>query len=281
MGIDGAGKTSLLKYLVRALTAAGVECVDVSKKPAIRAARGSPGFPGRSIERLWLESWRLLLGGGQAGGKPVDAVLPLQFSELTEVSSGWILDMLPDKVADVRRAGPVASMLTEMTIDQIVRAEVTGPVLNGDSVAVADGFGFKTAMKNICIARELPADTISDHALDGFERLVRVAYSAPFLQPDVGLFLDVDPRRSYGWRLLQDGRLGAAEDMWLAGRHGPDSFTDLQSAVAEELRMAAADWGWHTIQIDGRAQEETAAEAASIVMRHPGIQRLTNLTRAN
>ena len=275
MGIDGAGKTTLIEYLQKALVESGVECVDTSRKPAIRSARSTMGFPARSLERLWLESWRLLLGGGHTDQVPADAAIPLRFGDDTEVASGWIVDQLPTDVAGVRRSGPVASALAELTIDQVVQAEVIEPVLARGSVALMDGFGFKTATKNIGIAREIPCDTMSDDALDQFDALFRTAYSTPFLQPDIGFLLDVDPRLSYEWRMAQDGRLGAGEDLWLAGRKGADAFIALQGTVAAKLRTVAADWGWHVLEITGGPQQETVARAVEIMMRDPRIRQLT------
>jgi hypothetical protein len=179
MGIDGAGKTSLLRYLGQALAEIGVESVDASKKPAIGAARLAGGFPARSLERLWLESWRLVLGGGHAGEVSVDTVIPLQFTDETRVASGWIVDALPAEVVGVRRSGPVASALNELTLDQVIQAEITGPALERGAVAFVDGFGFKPAIKNICIAREITDDSMSDDALDQFESIIHTAYSFP------------------------------------------------------------------------------------------------------
>jgi hypothetical protein len=274
MGIDGAGKTSLLRYLGQALAEIGVESVDASKKPAIGAARLAGGFPARSLERLWLESWRLVLGGGHAGEVSVDTVIPLQFTDETRVASGWIVDALPAEVVGVRRSGPVASALNELTLDQVIQAEITGPALERGAVAFVDGFGFKPAIKNICIAREITDDSMSDDALDQFESIIHTAYSVPFLQPDIGFLLDADPVRSYEWRMRQDGRLGTGEDLWLAGRTGRTAFLALQTALAAKLRAAAAGWGWHVLEIDGRPQRETAAQATDIMLRDPRIQRL-------
>lgn len=275
MGIDGAGKTSLVAHLRQALEKSGLECVDTSKQPAIRSVRSNQGFPARSLERLWLELWRLLLGGGHADHVPADAAIPLQFTDQTRVASDWIEDALPDQVVGVRRSGPVACALTEFAIDQIIRAEIIGPVLNRGAVAINDNFGFKPTIKNICVAREISDDMVSDDALEQFESLLRVAYSLPFLQPDIGFLLDVDPRQAYQWRMHQDGRVGLNEDLWLAGQRGKDSFLTLQTTMAAMLREVASDWGWHVLTIDGRPQRETAAQAVELIMRDQRVRRLT------
>jgi len=274
MGIDGAGKTSLLKYLRQALTEIGVEAVDTSKKPAIGAARSDKDYPARSLERLWLESWRLLLGGGHFNEVPADTAIPLQFTEWTTVASDWIHDALPTDVVGVRRSGPLGSALNEVVMDQLIQAEIIEPLLERGAVAMVDGFGFKPAIRNIGIAREISDDTIPDDALDQFETVLHAAYSVPFLQPDIGFLLDADPHRSYEWRMRQDGRLAPSEDLWLAGRKGEAAFIALHTMVAAKLRTVAVDWGWHVLKIDGRPQRETTAEAIEIMMRDPGIQRL-------
>lgn len=267
MGIDGAGKTSLAGHLRRAFEDAGVECAEVGRKPAVRAA--GAGFPGPSLERLWLESWRLMFGGGHAGGEPVDRAVPREF---TRMSSDEIVSGLPERVTGVRRSGLLASLWTEYTIDQLVRAEAVEPVLARGAVALSDGFGFKGAAKVLRIARRVPDDTVTDAVVERTAALVRTAYSDPFLQPDLGFLLDADPERSYGWRLAQSGRMGPAEDLWLAGRSGRESFVELQVAVAADLRAAAADWGWAVLPVDGRAQEETAAEAVRIALANPRVR---------
>jgi hypothetical protein len=271
MGIDGAGKTSLAGHLRRAFEGVGIECVEVGRKPAVRAAGAA--FPGPSLERLWLESWRLLFGGGHADGRPVDAAVPGQF---TRMSSDEIVYQLPERVTGVRRSGPLASLWTEYTIDQLVRAEAVEPVLARGAVALSDGFGFKGAAKVLGIARRLVDDTVTDAVLDRTAALVRMAYSDPFLQPDLGFLLDADPERSYGWRLSQSGRMGPAEDLWLAGRSGVESFVELQRSVAADLRSAATEWGWTVLPVDGRPQDETATEAVRIALAHPHVQRCAN-----
>ncbi|MFI6505415.1 hypothetical protein [Nonomuraea typhae] len=276
MGIDGAGKTTLLEYVRPALAEAGIECVDTSKRPAIRSVQSNEGFPARSLERLWLELWRLLLGGGRSDSDqlPADTAIPLQFTDQTKVASGWITDALPADVTGVRRSGLVASGLTELAIDQLIRAEIIEPVLARGAVAMLDAFGFKPTLIRIAIAREIADDTMSGDALDQFEAVLRAAYSTSFLQPDIGFLLDADPQRSYEWRMRQEGRLGVSEDLWLAGRKGGASYLALQTIMADKLRTAAVDWGWHILKVDGRPQRETADEAVEIMMHDAGMRRL-------
>jgi thymidylate kinase len=268
MGIDGSGKTSLVTHLVRALDEAGLVWVDASRKSAIRGANGASGYPGASLERLWLESWRLLFGGGHRSGSPVDAMVPLQFEGM---STDGFIDLLPEGVAGVRRSGPVAAMWTEYTIDQIVRAEAVEPALARGAIVLSDGFGYKGAAKALRIARELPDQTMSDETLDRVSDLIRAAYGDPYLQPDIGILLDADAERSYRWRRGR-GRLSPAEDLWLAGRTGPVAFRDLQSAVAHDLTAAAGYWNWHVLRIDGRPQRATAEEAIGIVLGDPRVR---------
>ncbi|MDG4808717.1 hypothetical protein O7634_18385 [Micromonospora sp. WMMD1120] len=268
MGIDGSGKTSLLTHLGRAFDDAGLEWVNVGRKSVIRQAADTGGYPGASLERLWLEAWRLLFGGGHRSGSPVDAVIPLQFEGMT---TDRFIELLPDSVAGVRRSGPVSTMWTEYAIDQIVRAEAVEPALRRGAIALSDGFGYKSAAKVLRIARELPDPAIPDETLDRFSDLIRTAYGDAYLQPDIGILLDADPERSYEWRRGL-GRLGPAEDLWLAGRTGRAAFVDLQSAVAQDLVDAAKAWGWHVLRVDGRPQRTTAEEAMDIVLRHRRVR---------
>lgn len=268
MGIDGAGKSTLAARLRAAFAEAGIECVAVGRKPAIRAA--ATGFPGPSLERLWLESWRLLFGGGHDGGRPVDTAVPLSFLRM---STSDITEALPDHVRDVRRSGPVASLWTEYVIDQLVRAEAVAPVLARGGLALSDGFGFKGAVKALHVARRLPEGAVPDGVLDRTAALLRQAYGDPFMQPDLGFLLDADPVLAHGWRTAQSARPGPAEDLWLAGRSDAESFVELQTAVAADLRAAAGDWGWTVLPVDGRPQEETVARAVDIALRHPFVAR--------
>ncbi|WP_159011668.1 hypothetical protein [Streptomyces sp. NRRL F-5123] len=261
MGIDGAGKSTLARALREELTARGAEVVDVTWAGAVAALPA--GYPRTSIEQLGVEGWRLFYAGRTIDDAPVDEAIPRLFADFGASE-------LPRRIGEAggraHQSGVVASALVELAGHYLLRSAVAAPVVARGGVALNDGFGLKNVLKCLRLAEQMPDGEIPASTLRSLAGQVTEIFSDPFLQPDVGLLLDADPALSYRWRMDQNGRLGAGEDLDFAGRPGRDGYLALQGALAAEYRAAAERWGWHVLPVDGRPQHETAEEGLRAVL---------------
>ena len=272
MGIDGAGKSTLVSALRRTLEAEGREVVPVTWEAAVAEHGGDrTAYPLSSLEVLGVEGWRLMYVAPDHPDSTVYRDLPRMLAELGP--KGMIASLPPDPVHGSQSA-VVTSALLELTGHQLLQAEVAVPALARGAVVLNDGFGFKNVVKVLRMAQLMPGPIPHDH-LELLVEQARRTFSAGFLQPDVGLLLDADPELTYGWRIGQQRSLGPAEDLSLAGRPGRESYLEFQAAMAVEFRRMATAWGWHVLPVDGRPQDRTFAEALDVVLsvhrdRHAG-----------
>lgn len=269
IGIDGAGKTSLMGPLRDALMQRGFTVAEVNWQNALRTT--GPDYPGISLEQLHVEAWRLFFADGVADGRKIDQEIPRAYSEFT--TSG-VLESLAGTPQGARQSGLVGSALVEFAVEYLLQAEFVRPTMAEGKVTISDGFGFKNVTKVLKLAGEMPQSvrSIPRESLDVLVGAVRAAYASPFLQPTLGILLDADPALTYDWRTRQAGGLGFGEDYSVTGRSDRDSYVELQTYMAEQYRSAAAEWGWQVVPVDGRPQRETIAEARRIVLEHPAFQ---------
>jgi thymidylate kinase len=263
MGIDGAGKSTLVSALREALEADGRDVVPVTWEAAVTAAGGDrTGYPAATLEMLGIEGWRLMYA---APGHPERRYYEDIPRWLAEEGPRGMLAKLPADPVGGHQAALVTSALIEMVGHQLVQAEVTVPALARGAVTLCDGFGYKNVVKVLRMAQLIPgpfpAATL-DMLLDCAQR----TFGDPFMQPEIGLLLDADARLTYEWRISQERRLGPAEDLSLAGRPGRESYLEFQAGLAKEYRAAAEAWGWRLLPVDGRPQAQTVAEALDIVL---------------
>jgi thymidylate kinase len=263
MGIDGAGKSTLVSELRRALGAGGREVLPVTWESTVSAFGGDrTGYPMATLEMLGIEGWRLMYA---APGHPDRTAYEDIPRWLTEEGPRGMLSRLPADPVGGHQAALVTSALLEMTGHQLIQAEVVVPALARGAVTLCDGYGYKNVVKVLRMAQLMPGpfpaatlDMLLDCALRTF--------GDPFMQPDIGLLLDADAELTYGWRISQERRLGPAEDLSLAGRPGRESYLEFQAGLAKEYRAAAEAWGWRVLPVDGRPQAQTVAEALDIVL---------------
>jgi len=268
LGIDGAGKSSLITPLREALHGAGKDTVQVGWKAALAEGAGDDTYPGVSLQQLYVEAWRLFFAGSTvSGGHAVDQLLPRHYSDFEQSTVMAELDGPP---VGTKPSGLLASAMVEFTVDYVLQAEVVRPAMRDGRVTVADGFGFKNVTKVLRLAGELPGGGELRDALDSLIEFVGSAYSSPFLQPSIGIFLDVAPEMAYEWRMRQGG-LGFGEDYGVAGRSGRDSYLDLQTTMSNEYRRMARDWGWLTVEVAGLSQPEVASAVCGAVLSHPAV----------
>ena len=263
MGIDGAGKSTLVSELRRALGAGGREVLPVTWESTVASFDGDrTGYPMATLEMLGIEGWRLMYAAPAHPDLTAYEDIPRW---LTEEGPRGMLDRLPADPVGGHQAALVTSALLEMTGHQLIQAEVVMPALARGAVTLCDGYGYKNVVKVLRMAQLMPGpfpaatlDMLLDCALRTF--------GDPFMQPDIGLLLDADAALTYGWRIAQERRLGPAEDLSLAGRPGRESYLEFQAGLAKEYRAAAEAWGWHLLPVDGRPQAQTVAEALDVVL---------------
>ncbi|MFL6129083.1 MAG: hypothetical protein ACJ73E_08450 [Mycobacteriales bacterium] len=262
MGIDGAGKSTLVSELRRVFGARGREVVPVTWEAAVSAAGDRTRYPAATLELLGIEGWRLMYAAPRHPERTYYEDIPRWIAE--EGPRG-MLGRLPTDPVGGHQAALVTSALIEMTGHQLVQAEVVVPALARGAVTLCDGFGYKNVVKVLRMAQLMPGpfpaatlDMLLDCALRTF--------GDPFMQPTVGLLLDADARLTYQWRISQERRLGPAEDLSLAGRPGRESYLEFQAGLAKEYRAAAETWGWCVLPVDGRPQAQTVAEALDVVL---------------
>lgn len=269
MGIDGAGKTTLARALRQELTDRGVNVVDVTWAGAVAALPG--GYPRTSIEQLGVEGWRLFYAGRTIDGRPVDELVPQLFSDFGASD-------LPRRIGEAEgrahQSGVITSALVELAGHFLLQSAVAAPVIERGGVALNDGFGLKNVLKCLRLAEQMPDGPVPAQTLRRLAEQVTAVFSLPFLQPDVGILLDADPQLSYEWRMAQNGRLGAGEDLEFAGRPGRETYLSFQGALAAEYRSAAERWGWHVLPVDGRPQNETVAEGVRVLLGHDKVRAL-------
>lgn len=272
MGIDGAGKSTLVSELRRALGADGRKVLPVTWESAAAAFGGNrTGYPLATLELLGVEGWRLMYAAPDHPDRTLYEDIPRWIAE--EGPRG-MLRRLPTDPVGGHQAALVTSALLEMTGHQLLQAEVVAPALARGAVTLCDGFGYKNVVKVLRMAQLMPGpfpvatlDMLLDCALRTF--------GDPFMQPSIGLLLDADAELTYEWRIAQERRLGPAEDLSLAGRPGRESYLEFQAGLAKEYRATAEAWGWRVLPVDGRPQAQTVSEALDVVLsgkfdRHTG-----------
>jgi thymidylate kinase len=269
MGIDGSGKSTLARALRKELTDHGVEVVDVSWSGVVDALPA--GFPRTSIEQLGVQGWRLFYAGRTIDERPVDELVPQLFSDF---GASDLPRRIGEAKGQARQPAVVTSALVELAGHFLLQSAVATPVIERGGVALNDGFGLKNVLKCLRLAEQMPSGEVPARSLRNLAEQVTAMFSDPFLQPDVGLLLDADPRLSYEWRMTQNGRLGVGEDLGFAGRPGRDTYLSFQGAMASEYRSAAERWGWHVLDIDGRPQAETVEEGVRVMLGHDKVRSL-------
>ena len=275
MGIDGAGKSTLVAELRRVFGDQGREVVPVTWEAAVAAAKGNrTAYPVATLEMLGVEGWRLMYAAPDHPERTYYEDIPRWIAE--EGPRGMIAKLPTDPVGG-HQAALVTSALLEMVGHQLVQAEVVQPALARGAVTLSDGFGFKNVVKVLRMAQLMPG-AFPAGTLDMLLDCTMRTFGDAFMQPDIGLLLDADAALTYDWRMSQEARLGPAEDLSLAGRPGRESYLEFQAALAKEYRAAAEAWGWHVLPVDGRPQAQTVTEALDVVLagatdrdRHTGV----------
>lgn len=263
LGVDGIGKTSLTEEMRGYLAERGLKSEIISWRRLVNGSPAARPYPQATLEQLWVEDWRLLYGGGVAGGTPVDDRMPRRFEDFQDAA---VEETFPLGADGVRSSGPMVSGLVESAIDFVIEAEVIRPLVDAGVVTVRESFGFKPVLKSLLIARKCAAGSVPATVVDRMIDRVIETYSDPYLQPDIGIYLDGDVSVAYE-RRRRDGRgVGIAEDFGLAGQSGEESFLALQAECATYFDRVARRWGWYRLPIDHRTPAELCEQVVAEVL---------------
>lgn len=261
LGVDGIGKTSLTRALGRRFDAQGVAHETVSWRRIAEGTTQVPTYPATSAKQLWVEDWRLLYGGGSVDGSLVEDRIPTDHRDFARLD---VEATFPLGAEGVRASGPLASGLVELAMDYVFEAEVVRPRASRGMVVMRETFGYKPVLKSLLIGRECAAGSVPADAIDRAIERVAVAYADPFLQPDIGIFLDGDLHMALGRRSAEGRGVGVGEDYSLAGL--PDSYLSLQGECQVRFRDAARLWGWHRVEVGQRTPEEICDQVVQEVL---------------
>jgi len=238
LGIDGAGKSSLVRELAGLARERGIPVQAVSWRGFIEQGGQAGGYPLEELRRLWVRSFRLYFAGGtKADGSALD--LPASYEDLntrggTEYLNGLVVT---GQVA----AGPLASAWIELAANTILHREVIGPLRGQGYLVLQESYGYKHLLKLLSYAERLsdPPGRLTDYC----HELIR-KYFGSYLRPDVGLWVSTPPELALRWRLGQAGRLGTFETYATMGADPHESFLQVQAESAARFEEFAASFGW-------------------------------------
>jgi len=254
LGIDNAGKSTLARALHEEISHRGI----VSKLVGWRDYLATPTdrtcpYPRRDLEQLWVQKWSLLVGGScSPSGAPTQ--IPRTFKEFWEGKEELMLNGAA--LEGVHASGPAAAAWLELAATVLLQAEHIEPQLRAGSIIIQESFGFKQAVKELIMARELSSAGHFDTSLTEHIDTLMMIFGSKFLQPDIGVFVQCPPRLACSWRMGQSGEFGILEDLTVAGQKGEAGFLRLQEACDQVFEAAARRWGWSILQVDGRPLAE-------------------------
>jgi len=264
LGVDGIGKTSLSRELCAWLARQGIASQVVSWRRLIAGEAPCPApYPRTTLEQMWVEDWRLLYGGGLVDGEPVDQRLPRAFDEFQEAG---VEERFPLVADNVRSSGPLASGLAEWAVDFVIEAETVRPLAAEGVVTIRESFGFKPVLKSLLIARACAPGSVPSAVVDRVIDRIEECYSDPYLQPDVGIFLDGDVEVAYERRQKEGRGVGIAEDLGLAGITGETAYLELQRLCSDHFAKVAKQWGWYRLELGDRTPADLCEEIVDEVL---------------
>ncbi len=257
LGPDGIGKTTLTENIRVQLAERDIELHVVSWRRLVDGSPGPAPYPQTAFEQLWVEDWRLLYGGGRVDGQSVDERIPRTFEEFAALRAE---ETFPLGAEGVRSSGPLASGLVEASLDFVIEAEVVRPKAAKGAVVVRESYGYKPVLKALLIAAACQADTVPRNVVERMIARVTDIYADPFLQPDVGIFLDGASDTAHARRSVEGRGVGVAEDYALSGPTGAESFLSLQEDCNRHFAKAADEWGWYRLEVADRTPHDLCTE---------------------
>lgn len=259
LGMDGIGKSTMVRMLIAKLEASGIPVENVSWRAETRAHAESAA---RSLLReLWVESWRLLFLGSEEA-----AAAPTTYEQFER--EAWEDRLVSVTVDENPPAAPLAAAWLDLCGQTIVQHQVIEPLRAAGTTVVEESYGLKLVLKELLTAR----------ALANTEQLrAEVAFALSILPrlfqhrtPDLGIVLSGSVDMAYRWRISQTGSTGSMEDMGTAGQKGYDGFETLQRECDRRFRELVSDGGWQLFEMEEVAPEENFARLLDVIRPHLG-----------
>lgn len=248
LGIDGIGKTTLSRHLADELRKSGRKVTVVSWRDCLDA--DLPVWPQEALRTMWMDTFRLLFGGAQEGGKHI--ALPERYEEWRDSGAEESLGDL--KASASSPSGPLAAVLVEFAGNLVLNSEVIRPALERGEVVVQETYPYKHVLKEYLLAVELAKQSGGEpYGLGEIEALfapLEEFFGGGSLRPDLGVLVDGPVSLAHEWRLQQSGQVGVLEDLRTTGETGKDGFVRLQAETVGRYRAFAQKWGWcvHTVE---------------------------------
>lgn len=260
LGIDGTGKTTMMKMLARALEESGHPVKRLSWRKELELAE-RPNTR-ESLRQLWVESLRLVHLG-------VDLpAAPGSYDEFE--TQGWERRYGAARYTTNVPAGPLAAGWLEWVGQILLRHEIVRPHCARGVHVIDESFSLKMAFKELLIAERLSTDPEMTEEIQHARRtLVELFHSC---DPDVGIVITGPVEQAYRWRMRQEGRLGTLEDMGAAtGDRGIDGFKEIQSECDSFFREFAEKWGWVVLEMEDASAEHNFGKLRELLRTHPRI----------
>jgi thymidylate kinase len=275
LGLDGAGKTTVAHGLTARLAGQGFKS-EFMRWRDVAAKIERNDFPYLTMRQLLVETWRSRYGGAMDAASLRVQHGPARYEDFTLAKLEQAGPVYP---VDVHRSGVVASAMLEFVADMLLQAEFFNEGVSNGRIVVTESFGYKNIMKVLRVAEAIPHGDVSGDLIAKVREFIVRAYSTPFMQPDIGIFLRVTPEECYRRITAQRDGVGPVEDMGFAGRAGRASFFELQGALLAEYEQMATRWGWHTVDVNDASPEEVLDAVNDIVVAEISSAQSSTLNR--
>ncbi|MFD6286225.1 hypothetical protein [Streptomyces sp. NPDC060205] len=267
MGIDGVGKSTLVKELAETARGQGLPVRTVSWRGVVEEEGEESSFPKAELRRLWVESFRAYFGGARtAQGTPVE--LPVSFEDLYARGGTEYLNGV--RVHDLRPDGALASAWIELAANTLLHQAVIEPAVAEGCAVLQESYGYKHLLKLFAYAEHL-SPRMAETASIG--RALVADYFGRVLQPDVGVYVAGDPRTALRWR-RQQSELGTFETFASSGESAESSFLRLQEHTARAFGTFAQTHGWTRVDVLDAPRAQNRRRILAALARSPLADRL-------
>ena len=246
LGIDGVGKTTLAREIGELAQSCGRTVHFVSWRQYLENAIQNPDWSLRHLnilQNLWVDSFRVYFSGSCVKGSPTD--LPASYEDLvlrgTEYLNGYPTDHL-------RESGPIAASWVELAANTLIYMGIISPLLTTGDLVIQESFGYKHLIKLIATFDFLSEGRYCQET--AIARKFVSTYFGHFLRPDIGIYIDADPRVALKWRMSQASRVGTFEAYSTAETDLPQSFLAMQSTLRRDLQWFAGNFHWLSLRVD-------------------------------